>query len=220
VLRDRYAFNWSLAWPLIVLFIATAVSLWRNLGMWLMYTPWMTGITPANAGLFRGIGLAWIWSVYNLLLLGVSLLILVDVPKPDPYEWLDLRRVVRIDIADRTFWGVTTRMSEVGVLVTVTEVAEFPSSPHSPISVTLEIMEEKLQLAGTIANTDQSGELFTVRIAFDSLNLEQHRRLVELLYCRPGQWRHRETPGELRSLLLLFKILLKPRVLFHRHRAL
>ncbi len=220
VLRDRYAFNWSLAWPLIVLFIATAVSLWRNLGMWLMYTPWMTGITPANAGLFRGIGLAWIWSVYNLLLLGVSLLILVDVPKPDPYEWFDLQRVVRIDIADRTFWGVTTRMSEVGALVTVTEVAEFPSSPHSPISVTLEIMEEKLQLAGTIANTDQSGELFTMRIAFDSPNLEQHRRLVELLYCRPGQWRHRETPGELRSLLLLFKILLKPRVLFHRHRGL
>lgn len=214
--RDRLAFNWDLAWPLIILFIATAVSLWRNLGMALMHSPWTN-----NAELFEGIGLSWIWSAYNLLLLGISLLILVDVPKPDLYEWFELRRFVRFEAAQKTFWGFTSMVSEVGALITLTEKADFPlDTPNVPVkqlTVTLEIIEEKLQLSGVIVDATHNGEFSTVEIEFDPLNLDQQRCLIELLYCRPGQWRCRETPGELRSLLLLFKSLLKPRIIFDRN---
>ncbi|MEH2238582.1 hypothetical protein [Nostoc sp.] len=37
-----------------------------------------------------------------------------------------------------------------------------------------------------------------------------------MLFCHPGQWKQQNAPGELHSLLLLFKILLKPRILFDR----
>jgi cellulose synthase (UDP-forming) len=55
-----------------------------------------------------------------------------------------------------------------------------------------------------------------VRVCFVPLNLAQQRQLVEMLYCRPGQWRSRCAPGELHSIWLLFKVLLQPQVLFNR----
>ncbi len=221
VSRDRFAFNWSLAWPLIILFIATAVSLWRNLGMAIKYSPWGSEITPVDAQLFEGISLGWIWSGYNLLIIGISLLILLDVPKPNPYEWFDLRRVVHVDIGDKTFWGITTKISEIGVQLTLTQTMDEDTlnASEEKLSVTLEIMEEKLWLRGLSTDISHSASFSNVQIAFDSLSLEQYRSLVELLYCRPGQWQRRETPGELRSLFLLFKILLKPRILFDRKRS-
>lgn len=277
VTRDRFVFNWSLAWPLVILFIATAVSLWRNLGMAFMYSPGARGVTPAEAELIEGIGLGWIWSAYNLLLLGISLLILIDAPKPNPYEWFDLQRIVQIEFRNQNqeeaqqskgrrlaggeggevsaqvavenffstssispahksrnlipvqgestiqLWGTTTRISEIGAEVDVTNTVALSTNilnaQTKQLPITLEIMEEKLQLTGAIADIRNNGEFCTVRVAFDSPNLEQQRRLVEMLYCRPGQWQRRETPGELRSLLLLFRILLKPRVLFDRKRS-
>jgi len=60
---DHYYFNWRLAWPLIV-FIATAVSFWDNLGTSVR----MEGQCHAEiAQQIKGINLGWIWSVYNLL---------------------------------------------------------------------------------------------------------------------------------------------------------
>ncbi|MGF1676667.1 MAG: hypothetical protein ACFCUV_23765, partial [Rivularia sp. (in: cyanobacteria)] len=53
-------------------------------------------------------------------------------------------------------------------------------------------------------------------VKFPLVTLPQHRRLVEMLFCRPGQWKRRCTPNELQSFILLFKILLKPRILFDR----
>jgi cellulose synthase (UDP-forming) len=51
---------------------------------------------------------------------------------------------------------------------------------------------------------------------FEAVSLAQHKQLVQLLFCRPGQWKSRCAPSELRSLFLLLKILLKPRVIFDR----
>jgi cellulose synthase (UDP-forming) len=48
--------------------------------------------------------------------------------------------------------------------------------------------------------------------------LSQHRALVKMLFCRPGQWKAHQTPGELKSIQLLLKALLKPRFIFERRR--
>lgn len=210
---NRYVFNWALALPLSVVFIATAVSLWLNLEMFLIHTTWASAIAPADAKLLKGIGLSLFWSGYNLLMIGIALLILVDVPKPEPYEWFELRRVVRLDIAEKTFWGVTTKISEIGAQVTLTNTAELPSvtldAPRKQLPVKLEVMGEALELPGQITHISFSGEVPRVQVAFEQLSLPQYRHLVEMLFCRPGQWKLRKTPGELRSLLLLLTILPK-----------
>lgn len=218
ILRSGYAFNWSLAWPLIILFIATAVSLWRNLAMYVMMGGWSSA-ADYHAAAFKGLGLGWIWSGYNLIMIGIALLVLLDVPKPDKYEWFDLRRVVQLDVAGQTFWGVTTMISEVGAEVALT--MRLPKEGESGLlgmPVKLEIMEEQIKLSGKITATGFSGESPSVRVEFEQVSLAQQRRLVEMLFCRPGQWKRWDTPGEFSSLLLLFRILLKPKFLFDRNR--
>jgi cellulose synthase (UDP-forming) len=206
---DRYTFNWKLASPLIILFVATAISLWRNLGMCIVKGAWVT----SESQHLEGINLGWIWSAYNLIAIAIALLILIDVPN-DLFAWFYLRRIVQLKIANKTFWGITTMLSEVGAEVMLTQ--SISSFSHTVIPVTLEIMEEKLILPGQIKQIKFDSEFPTLRISFETLDLTQQRQLVEMLFCRPGQWKVQNTPGELASLFLIFKILLRPRVLFHR----
>jgi cellulose synthase (UDP-forming) len=212
-MNNSYYFNWNLALPLIMMFIATAVSLWRNLGMALSKL-WVETNAPELILNFKGLGLGWIWSSYNLLLLGVTLLILLDAPKPDIYEWFNLRRVVNLYVGEKELWGVTTMISEVGAEVALNR--KVPSSLFMGQQVKLEIPEENLRLLGEVVSFGFEDEFTTVRVKFESVSLNQHRQLVEMLFCRPGQWKRNVTPGEFRSLLLLFRIILKPRVLFDK----
>jgi cellulose synthase (UDP-forming) len=75
-----------------VVFVLTALSLWVNLGHCL-YSPWLTPLTTGVAS-----GVSWVWSAYNLLMLGIALLILLDAPRPSPYEWFSVRRIARAQL--------------------------------------------------------------------------------------------------------------------------
>ena len=217
-MSDRFSFNWKLALPLVLLFIPNAISLWHVLGTCLIQVQ-MHASEPEIIQHFKGLGIGWIWSAYNLLIMSITLLILLDAPKSDRYQWFDLRRLVRLAIDGQIFWGVTTFISEVGVHVDMTQ-ARFPSLiSGETVPVTLKIMEDNLRLQGQITSVDFSNEFPSVHIRFDKLALPQHRCLVEMLFCRPGQWKRPCAPGELKSLFLLFGILLKPRVLFDTARA-
>ncbi len=222
VSQQRFNFNWPLALPLIVLFLATALSLWRNLGMCMLKGSWARAVPPEAADTIRGLEIGWIWSGYNLIMIGIALLILMDVPKPDLYDWFDLRRTVRLTVfpnynpSPETFWGVTIMLSEGGAEIALTQAGLMEPPPGESWPATLEIMEADLKLEGQVVRTGIKDEFPTVRMTFDAITLEQHRSLVRMLFCRPGQWQHRRTPGELQSLLLLFRILLRPRVLFKR----
>ncbi|YAF94428.1 MAG: glycosyltransferase [Nodularia sp. CChRGM 3473] len=202
IFNNRYTFNWNLALPLIVLFMATAVSLLTII------------ITPETSKQITGINLAWLWSSYNFIMIGITLWILLDAPKADMYEWFDLRRVVQLRIGEQSLWGITTMMSEVGAEIALTQKPHFYLLANQPVDIV--ITDESLHLSGKVIRTDFKDEFPTVRVRFKSVKLSQHRRLVEILFCRPGQWKHQNAPGELISLFLLFKILLKPRILFKR----
>ncbi|MBD2773618.1 glycosyltransferase [Iningainema tapete] len=213
-IRKRFYFNWNLALPLIILFAANAFGLWQNLGMSVINGAWVSTVSTELAPQIKGIGLGWVWSTYNLIMIGISLLILFDAPKLDVYEWFDLRRVVRLNVGEQSIWGVTTIISEVGAQIALTQN---PARNLEDMTVKLEIAEESLQLEGQIVLLDFKNEFPTVHVKFESVSLSQHRRLVEMLFCRPGQWKRNNTPGEWRSLLLILRILLKPRILFRRN---
>jgi cellulose synthase (UDP-forming) len=214
-LSDRFSFNWRLAFPLIVMFGVTAFSLWLNLGRSLLMGAWRPDMPLELANQIKGIGLGWVWSAYNLLLLSISLLILVDVPRPSAHEWYNLRRTVRLQTGDQAGWGFTTAISEIGAEIALTQ-ADFAAMQTIDSSLRLEFMEETLTVQGHIVQTGNSDGYPTVRILFEPLALEQQRSLIEMLFCRPGQWQSRCSPGELRSLWILLRTLLRPRVLFDR----
>jgi cellulose synthase (UDP-forming) len=218
---QRFTFNWGLAWPLIALFLLTALSVWLNLGTCLAMNNWALEVTPETSAHLKGLGIGWLWSLYNLMMLSIALLVLLDVPRPDPYDWFDLRRIVKLKIeglagqqdCDRIWWGTTTALSEVGAQITLTQrgLPNLMSGERLPVS--LQISEENLPLQGDLIRVNSEGEFPWVQVRFRELTLAQQRSLVELLYCRPGQWRRWDSPGELKSLWILMRTLFRPRVL-------
>lgn len=210
---DRFVFNWKLAWPLIVAFALTAISLWRNLGWCLA--------DGLNAYYLKGLALGWMWSAYNLMMLAIALLILLDVPHPESAVWLELRRVVRliIELPDEksptiaSWWGVTSRISETGAEIALTQRG-LPSLAKGEFQpVTLVIAEASLSLPGKLVCTSTEGDFPSALIEFEPLTIEKQRKLIEMLFCRPGQWKRWNSPGELRSLWILLKIVFRPRIL-------
>jgi len=221
--RDRFTFNWGLALPLFVLWGVTALSLYHNLSVWIV-DGWKDLYNLQG----KGLSIGWIWSSYNLFTISVALVALLNVPKTDHNEWFgvsravclslkqDLRSSERVSERVNQRWGVTTMMSEGGVEIALTQ-ADFPELIQGrTLPVSLYLPEENLTLQGVITQTRTRNDQITVRVQFQSVTLEQHRQLVELLFCRPGQWKRQNTPGELHSLWLMLRVLLKPRVLFNR----
>jgi len=215
---DRFSFNWKLALPLLILFGFTAFSLWSNLSA--LASAAMHD-SPAMAYKMRGLNLGWIWSTYNLVSIGAALLILLDVPRPEVNEWFNLRRSVRLDFTEsgkpQTYYGVTTRISDVGADISLTQAGIRKPIKGETIPVGILILEDGIDLTGTISTVETGTDFHTVTVSFDVPKLEQERKLISLLFCRPGQWKRKNTPGELRSLWLLFRILLRPKVLFDRN---
>ncbi|MGL4881849.1 MAG: PilZ domain-containing protein, partial [Waterburya sp.] len=133
-----------------------------------------------------------------------------------------LRRLIKIELKDttgkvQTYWGVTTLISEVGADISLTQAKISNFITSDTISVDISILEEDIQLSGKITTADMDEDFYTIHVDFDRPTLEQERKLIKLLFCRPGQWKSKNTPGELHSLWLLVKILLKPRILFDRN---
>ena len=84
------------------------------------------------------------------------------------------------------------RWAQIGAEIALTQSG---SNLNTELPVTLEIMGEQLQLPVKVVKTGIKDEFATVRVGFEQVNLSQHRRLVEILFCRPGQWKrqlHRE----------------------------
>ena len=102
----------------------------------------------------------------------------------------------QLQVGKQKLWGITTIISDVGAEIALTHAG---NNLDTELPVTLEIMEEQLQLPVKIVKTGIKDEFATVRVALEQVSLSQHRRLVEILFCRPGQWQRQNTPGELRS---------------------
>ncbi|MEO1145035.1 MAG: glycosyltransferase [Cyanobacteria bacterium J06638_22] len=210
---DRYTFNWKLALPLIVFLILTAISLWLNLSNSPVDSVAPNGQDPSTT---QGVGIVLFWTIYNLIVLSIGLLILLDVPRPSAYEWFALRRTVQLRLGDRDLWGSTTMLSETGAEIALTQTSLPNLTLARSLPVTVDVMEDELHLTGHIERVTHTNNTPTLRILFDSPAPDTHRNLIETLFCRPGQWTTRETPGEFHSLYLLFRVLLCPRVLVDR----
>ena len=212
---ERFVFNWKLAWPLLIVFFLTASSLWRNLG-------WCLAMMGNGDYYPRGLALGWMWSAYNLIMLAIALLILLDMPNPHNDVWLALRRVVRLvvetpeatgQIRLTSWWGVTDHIAETGAVIALTQRGLPPLALGEARNVTLVIAEAALSLPGKLIETSDQADFPLAMVAFEPLTTTQQRQLIEMLFCRPGQWKRWNSPGELRSLWILLRVLFRPRFL-------
>ncbi|BAU65417.1 Cellulose synthase (UDP-forming) [Stanieria sp. NIES-3757] len=196
---DRFYFNWTLALPLVGLLIITGIS-------FVLAVLNFSSQSTFNLGLW--------WSIYNLVTLSVALLTLLDIPKPSFYEWFALNKPVAINFDQKDFYyGITNKLSEEGAEIVLETNAELPTK------INLKLIEEDLQFNGYITHSYVQNTTTRIRIKFKNLSLNQQKSLIKMLYCRPGQWRRKNSPGEIKSLLIMLKVLLRPLTLLRHKRA-
>jgi cellulose synthase (UDP-forming) len=190
IANDKYYFNWRIAYPSIFIFLLTLFSLWYSFDLVYRHP------LELDRELLDGIYLSSIWNIYNLIIIGTAISISLDVPKANPYEWFTDQYAVSLKIGDQIYAGTTKLLSEIGAEIEIARKIDVVDR-----SISLEIAEENLNLPGEIIKVKDS----LVKIEFDRLSLDQERRLVEILYCRPGRWQPKQTPSELRSIQLLLR---------------
>lgn len=186
--RDEFNYNWSLAWPMTVLFTATLISFSVSL------------FHSANAGFNLGL----YWSSYNVITITVAMITLLDLPKPSFYEWFRRKKEVNIYSGLNTYQSFTQKISEEGVEIVL------PTSINLETEVFVELVPEVLIVSGKVTSSRIQNNSLIVTVKFQNVSIEQHRGLVQMLYCNPGQWQRKSTPNELQSLLILFKLMLRP----------
>ena len=195
--RDKFNYNWSLAFPMSILLGATLIGFGFSI------------VSVSQSGFNLGL----YWSVYNLLTVSVAMMTLLDLPKLSFFEWYDHQKEINIYGDRQVYQGKSRKISEEGVEIVL------DSSANLATNVMVELIPEVLILAGKVTRTQiKDGNLRTI-IKFQDITIEQHRELVEMLYCRPGQWERRNSPNEIQSLLILLKLLLRPLMLLNSKKV-
>ncbi|XGV99926.1 MAG: glycosyltransferase [Leptolyngbya sp. BL-A-14] len=209
--QAKGVFNWRLALPLIVLLMLTISSLaWQSYML-----AFHIGIAT-NALTSESIRLGLVWGVYNALVLAVAILTFFDIPRLEPYAWLEQQRVVQLERSEEYIQGITTRISELGAEVTLFSESAIRAFLGSNKPTFLTIPAENLRLPATVTETRFSAKALTVKLAFEETTPKQQRRFIEWLFCQPGQWQPKAAPGELRMGWLLLRTVLYPRALMSK----
>lgn len=191
--RKRYIYHWKLASPLIFLFIINLISLVMTLKVVL------TEMNGINLGLY--------WSTYNLITIGVALFAFLDKPNPNLSESFPIKKKVKLINSTQTLEGETIEISE------QTAIVKLPNNVSLDGIILLEI--DGLRLKSQIIDQKIVNHEIEIKVQFFNLKLSQERQLINLLYCQPDRWKLKDlqkNPGELYSLWLMLKIVLRKKI--------
>lgn len=189
IARNQFYFHWKLALPLIILLGATVTALVMNLIL-----------SPCLAKNTLNLGL--VWNSYNTIMLSLAILSLIDRPKPNPYEELDVKHQTSLEQDNYQAFGVTQKLSEGGAWIELNNPIYFSYfSTTKPINITFKDINLTLS-----ANLQTVTESHLIYLQFTEMSLSQYRQLIELLFCQPGRWIERKVNNEWMSLGLLLRV--------------
>lgn len=176
---ERININWRLVGPLLGLLTLSLVGMINGLVNpgWFTYGP---GALRVN--LF--------WTFYNVVLLQISILAAIDVPKRRHTRF---RHTLACELQFEGFTlpAQTVDLSEGGAAVTLPEMNldQLPTQARLRFSDSSAELSKvpafEVELARRPVRAKQGWLLAT---EFVDLSVDQERRLVEFLYCQPGQW--------------------------------
>ncbi|MDJ0731195.1 MAG: glycosyltransferase [Crocosphaera sp.] len=188
--RQHSLYNFKLAWPLMLFFILNLISL---------------SISLLNSSkTIMGINFTIYWSAYNLLVVAVALLAFLDKPKPSVYDSFPIRKKIQLIEPNRVIFGESLEISEEGATILVYSQNYLASQ----FILKLDDLKVNSHLIGENRNNHQ----YQIKIKFNQLTLQQHTKLIHLLYSHPQRWKSKElktSPGEFLSLTLAVTVLFK-----------
>jgi cellulose synthase (UDP-forming) len=199
---QRFSYNWRLAFPLFI-------ALGAGWGLFYFHFLSPRASSPLGENIAGYQGILAILALYNMVVLCVALIGLIDVPKtPISETGYAIATPIALRASRGIYRGTTCKLAEKWVELELACPGELAGR------VAIEFWEENFNLKGRIVWN--RGNRY--RIAFEPMAIAQYRRLVELIFCRPGRWQQADHPGELKTLWLLFSRLGYPFQLWWRSR--
>lgn len=198
IAANQLRVNWRLIGPLVAL---VGLSM-GGLLLRLANSSWST-VNPES------LTINVIWTVYNLGLLHICVLVAVDVPRRS-HSRFALRHPCQLRTATTTWQGYSLDMSEGGAALCLQPA---PGNPELPTEAELwiDILHRPLPVHLRWRQQNPGGA-WTVGVQFEGVSLADLRSLVILLYCQPGQWTELAIPEHvtawawLRSLFRLYAV--------------
>ncbi len=207
ITTKKTIFHWRLALPviytwLIALFSTLVCTAFLfNIDEQIKFITFVTN----NSGSIK-IGL--FWNIYNLFIISLAILALIEKAQTDPYPWLKINTEINLLINNYQLTGISTELSETGIKLVIDDNSYIPLIKHH-MPVEIEIEELGLKLKGIVKNKNVSNKKNSLKIAYQTLSLQQYRQLVEFIFCKPNRWQTKKVPGEFKSFLLLIKVLIR-----------
>ncbi|WP_297759681.1 glycosyltransferase family 2 protein [Thermosynechococcus sp.] len=194
----RITVNWPLIRPLLILMLLTILGfLWRS-------SPLQDTIVNPDSLLVNAL-----WSVYNFTILILCMLVAIDVPQRR-HSRFSRQEPCELILGHDSCFVQTADLSEAGARLSLTppwplplkedvgELCFVDPSPLAPLSLPIQVRWWRW----VDRNTLQLG------VQFSELPLPTYRRLVEYLYCQPGQWEEVRVP-EVKTAWALIKSVLR-----------
>lgn len=188
--HDNYYFNWGLASPLIFFFVVNLFNFFNLLESIKNHLNFSEAI---------GLNMILLWNLYNLMIITLSIIVLIEAPKEDIYQWLTVNHIVRLKSQGIISQGRVRKMSEIGAEIQLIQ----PSFNQEKGDI--EFLDYALKLKWE--KVYFSSQTKTLKVIFKDLSLQEYRALIKMLFCQPNCWEKIQTPGELKSLWLLINAL-------------
>ncbi len=185
--REKAYYNWQLAFPLLTILMINILGLVAFL------------IMPLNSS---RLGIFVFWLIYNIVNLIFALLALLDLPQLNQEVSLDREEKILCTVnQDKLLSAKLLKLSENGAEIILNQQLLIGDE------ITIEILESNLKLKALVSKLEKIDSSFKIKVNFLEISPTQQRKLIETLFCRPGQWKDCQTPGELASLSILVKVL-------------
>jgi cellulose synthase (UDP-forming) len=200
--NNKFIFNWHLAYPHIIMIFLNIVCLvlffFKVISSQSVFLDYMVILLI----------------LYNFFVLSIILLALLDSPKKNTIEF-NLMKNIRIKRKGTQNYldCTTTKVSVSGSgikMIMMTEKNNIKHIVHTQnTDIEVIFLDDNILVLGKILQPDLKKQLVQIHILFENVNLDQHRKLISMLFCNPDQWKFIQAPNELESVVLLMRSLLK-----------
>lgn len=186
--RDNPIVNWSMIFPLLFILLLEFLSLFY------------LALQPKELYDYKYVALAWIF--YNVLILCIAVISLIDAPK-NTIDFCEVNEFAKIHFLNTMYLGIQlsgrlTFISENQALIIAENKGLMIDLPEK-IEIYIENSEKELVLPGKLVRIDfdsTDSKICTMCIHFDRLETDLYRKLIEFIYCQPGRWKQKRSPND------------------------
>ncbi|MDJ0625570.1 MAG: glycosyltransferase [Candidatus Caenarcaniphilales bacterium] len=156
------------------------------------------------------------WAVYNATVCWISILCALDIPSPGHVEFPHkLNGKIKLKVNNDCIPVQSLNISDKDIVLKPLNDSPFISHEKKVLSYKLDLVEAGIENV-EIEFAKKIGKSNYAKFQYTNIGDVQYRKLIEFLYCRPGQWEEK-TISEVKSSFSFLHSIFNMNPLVHDH---